>query len=492
MTSPADVNRRILIVDDNQAIHADFRKILAAPDAAAARVDELEAMLFSTSDVVAARPSEFELDSAFQGREALERVQAANACGRPYAVAFVDMRMPPGWDGLETIEHVWRADPLLQVVICSAYSDHSWEDLRTRLGESDALLIIKKPFDPIEVVQSAHALTAKWTLARRARAHVENLESAVGERTSELRALAEQLADQIRQRDRIEIELRLAQRLEAVGQLAAGVAHEINTPIQYVGDSLHFVREGTLELVKMASSMLVAAAEDGERSDVSATALAARLARIAEEADLSDLEKHMPGALDRMQDGVARVATIVRAMKELAHPGQRVMAPTDINHALENALQVTANAYKYVADVEIDFQSLPPIMCLAAEMNQVFLNLIINASHAMEHCGQNETARGHLRISTRVDGEDAVVSIADSGHGIPEAIRERIFDAFFTTKEVGRGTGQGLAISRSIIVDRHGGQLTFESTIGVGTTFSVRLPIAGRVVPDEVTDGAAA
>jgi two-component system NtrC family sensor kinase len=472
----ADVNRRILIVDDNQAIHGDFRKILAGPGTAEAAMDELAAMLFSTAE--AARPSEFQLDSAFQGREALERVTTANRAGRPYALAFVDMRMPPGWDGLETIEHIWRADPFLQVVICSAYSDHSWEDLRSRLGESDALLVIKKPFDPIEVVQSAHALTAKWTLARRARAYVENLEAAVRARTAELEAVAAQLAEEIRRRDRVEAELRLAQRLEAVGQLAAGVAHEINTPIQYVSDSLHFVRDGSLGLVTMARAMRASAGQCG--NGAGSSELAGNLASIAEEADLPYLEEHLPEALDRIQDGVGRVATIVRAMKELAHPGQREMAPTDLNRALQNALQLTANAYRYVADPAVDLGDLPLVTCLAAEMNQVFINLIVNAAHAMERCGQDGAPRGRLSITTRTDGPDVVISIADCGHGIPEAIRERIFDAFYTTKPVGRGTGQGLAISRAIVVDRHGGRLTFDSTIGVGTTFHVRLPVAGN------------
>ncbi len=478
MSSPTDLNRRILIVDDNTAIHTDFRKILAAPTASTAALDDLEAMLFSQPGSVSSGRSEFELDSAYQGREALERVRAANAQERPYAVAFVDMRMPPGWDGLETIEHLWKADPFLQIIICSAYSDHSWEELRARLGESDALLIIKKPFDPIEVVQGAHALTAKWSLARRARAHVEDLEEAVRARTAELEAVARQLAEQIRQRDRIEAELRLAQRLEAVGQLAAGVAHEINTPIQYVGDSLHFVREGSLELVKMAGAMRVAVEchQDGGRVE---RGIGAQLTSIAEDADLPYLEEQLPRAFDRIQDGVERVAKIVRAMKELAHPGPREMVPTDLNHGLENALQVTANAYRYVADVETDFEALPRVTCLAAEMNQVFLNLIVNAAHAMETLGQNGAPRGRLRVATWVDGDHAVISIADTGHGIPEAIRGRIFDAFFTTKEVGRGTGQGLSISRSIVVDRHGGTLTFESKVGVGTTFHIRLPIAG-------------
>ncbi len=475
---PADVNRRILIVDDNQAIHSDFRKILASPAAAEVAMDELAAMLFDEGEV--ATRCEFELDSAYQGREALDRVTSANAEGRPYALAFVDMRMPPGWDGLETIEHIWQADPLLQVVICSAYSDHSWQDLRDRLGERDALLFIKKPFDPIEVVQSAHALTAKWTLARRARARVEDLEEAVRARTAELEAVAQRLAEEMGRRDRMEADLRLTHRLEAVGQLAAGVAHELNTPIQYVSDSLHFVREGALDLVKMADAMRRAAAGGDGAPGASPGDLAGALDSIAEQADLAYLEAHIPEALDRIQDGVSRVATIVRAMKELAHPGEREMAPTDLNRALQNALNVTANSYRYVADVETDLGDLPPVNCLAAEMNQVFLNLIVNAAHAMDGCDRDDRPRGRLGIATRTDGPDVVISISDSGHGIPEAIRERIFDAFFTTKEVGRGTGQGLAISRTIVVDRHGGRLTFESAPGVGTTFHIRLPIAGR------------
>jgi signal transduction histidine kinase len=140
---------------------------------------------------------------------------------------------------------------------------------------------------------------------------------------------------------------------------------------------------------------------------------------------------------------------------------------------------VTANAYKYVADLETDFGKLPPVTCLAAEMNQVFLNLIVNAAQAMASLGQEGRPRGRLGIATRVDGDHAVISISDTGDGIPEDIRDRVFDAFFTTREVGRGTGQGLSISRSIVVERHGGSLTFESKIGVGTTFHIRLPIAG-------------
>jgi two-component system NtrC family sensor kinase len=469
-------DHRILVVDDNHAIHDDFRKIFAPPDATASTLDALEAALLDepAAAAPAADPSgAFELVSAFQGREALEHVIAARAAGRPFAMAFVDMRMPPGWDGLETIERLWQVDPDMQIVICSAYSDHSWQDLRTRLGARESLLIVKKPFDTLEVVQCAHALTTKWTLARRVRAHVDELEAIVASRTQQLVLANAKLAEHIRERERMEAELRLSQKLEAVGQLAAGVAHEINTPIQYVADNLQFLRDGVTSLSAMASDMLAAAAA----AQAPATAaLIGQLQDIARTADLDYLSHEIPGSLDSVRDGVSRIAHIVRAMKELAHPGPREATAIDLPRALQNALDVTAATYRFVADVETEFAETPPVVCFGSDLNQVFLNLIVNAAHAME----DKTAqRGRLGVRTRVDGDQVEIAISDTGAGIPEALHERIFDAFFTTKEVGRGTGQGLAISRSIVVDRHGGTLTFDSQIGIGTTFYVRIPIAG-------------
>lgn len=468
--------RRALLVDDNQAIHDDFRKILAQPTGATEALDQLEAALFDGPAAPAAAAVVFDLDSAYQGQEALELVVAARASGRPYGLAFVDMRMPPGWDGLETIERLWQVDPDLQVVICTAYSDYSWEEVRARLGERDALLILKKPFDSIEVIQIAHALTAKWVLAQAARERMEDLESAVKARTSELEAANRDLAEAIRRRDRVEAELRLAQKLEAVGQLAAGIAHEINTPIQFVGDSLDFVRDGALSLMQLGMAMRKAAAE---AQATSVGQLTREIESLVAAADLAYLEENLPDALNTIQHGIDRVTNIVRAMKELAHPGPRRQAPTDINHALKNALAVTAGHFRYMAEVTTDFAELPPVTCDAGEMNQVFLNLIINAAHAMEERPLAGGQRNRLVLTTRLDGDDAVVSISDTGLGIPARIRERVFDAFFTTKEVGRGTGQGLAIAHSIVVDRHNGRLTFDSEVGVGTTFHVRIPVAG-------------
>jgi two-component system NtrC family sensor kinase len=464
---------RILIVDDNRAIHDDFRKIFAPPDAATSTLDALEAALLDRAPAAAEPTAGFELVSAFQGREALDHVLAATTAARPFALAFVDMRMPPGWDGLETIERLWQADPGLQVVICSAYSDHSWADLRARLGARESLLILKKPFDTLEVVQCAHALTTKWTLARQVRAHVDELEAIVASRTQQLVLANAKLAEHIRVRERMEIELRLSQKLEAVGQLAAGVAHEINTPIQYVADNLQFLRDSVTALSVMATDMLAAAAT---ARGPATGALVDRLSAIAHAADLDYLSQEIPGSLDSVRDGVSRIARIVRAMKELAHPGPREASAIDLTRALQNALDVTAATYRYIADVETEFTDTPPVVCFGSDLNQVFLNLIVNAAHAME---DKQCGRGRLGVRTRVDGDQVEIAISDTGAGIAEAHRDRIFDAFFTTKEVGRGTGQGLAISRTIVVDRHGGTLTFDSELGIGTTFYVRIPIAG-------------
>jgi two-component system, NtrC family, sensor kinase len=470
MTKPT--NFRVLVVDDNRAIHEDFAKVLAtrAPD----QLDDIEAMLFDSAAPVAAVTT-MELVSAFQGQEALQHVIDAQRDNRPFALAFVDMRMPPGWDGLETIERIWKVDPDIQIVICSAYSDYSWNDLHQRLGDRESLLILKKPFDTIEVVQCAHALTTKWDLARRLRAHVDNLESMVAARTHELALANVLLAEQMKQRERMESELRLAQKLESVGQLAAGIAHEINTPIQYVGDNLEFLRESTLEVVGAITAIVHEATASRCAGNA---ALVDQLVAIVEAADIEYLAGAIPPSLDSISSGVSRIAKIVRAMKELAHPGPREAGTVDLVHALQNSLEVTASAYRHVADVETSFEPIPMVVCYGSELNQVFLNLIVNASQAMED-SRDGRPRGKLKIATRVDGDDVVISVGDSGGGIAPQHRDRVFDTFFTTKEVGRGTGQGLAISRSIVVDRHGGSLSFDTEVGVGTTFHVRIPIQG-------------
>ena len=275
-------------------------------------------------------------------------------------------------------------------------------------------------------------------------------------------------------RERIEAELRVAHRLEAVGQLAAGVAHEINTPIQYAGDSVRFLQTAFADVMPILEMIPALVASLRRAKDPSADALEGAW----EAADGDFVVEQVPAALSRSIDGIERVAAIVGAMKAFAHPGGTEAAPADLNEALGATLAVARNEYKYVADVDTQFGALPLVMCRLAELNQVFLNLLVNAAHAVAEVFERTDERGHIQISTRVVGSFAVVRFTDTGAGIPQDVRERIFDPFFTTKPVGKGTGQGLGIALSI-VSKHGGQLAFESEVGVGTTFEVKLPIAG-------------
>ncbi len=477
-----DDNRRILLIDDNVAIHEDIRKILIAPPVRGA-VDDLENELFG-ADPNADLPSvTFTIDSATQGREGLECVRQANLRGLPYALAIVDMRMPPGWDGLETIRHLWKEAPDLQILICTAYADNPWDEVKRTLGRSDGLLILKKPFDGIEVSQMAHALTEKWNLARRARLQLEDLETAVRIRTRCLEEATLRLHQEIVERERMEVALRLAQKLEAVGQLAAGIAHEINTPIQFIGDSLEFLREacGGLASVLTAHTRLCQAVERaGGFED-----LVGEIRRTEEAADLAYLSENIPPSLARVADGASRVATIVRSLKDFAHPDATGATAADLNRGLESTLVMARSEYRDVADVETAFGELPAVVCYGSDLNQVFLNLIVNAAHAIGDVVRQNEGRGTIRVRTSVDGDEAVIAIGDTGSGIPPEIQRRIFDPFFTTKGIGKGTGQGLSIARSIVVDKHKGSLTFETEPGRGTTFFIRVPIAGP--PTEAT-----
>ncbi|RMG06828.1 MAG: hybrid sensor histidine kinase/response regulator [Planctomycetota bacterium] len=483
-------NRRILVVDDTEAIHADFDKLLGGREqdaAAQAAEDELAALereLFGEPAATATLTADaFELDHAYQGDEALEKVLDARAAGRPYALVFCDVRMPPGPDGIETTLQILQGDPQVAVVVCSAYSDHDWETASRAFGQTDRVLILKKPFDAIEVRQLARALVERWSLVREAALNASELKRRAAERTRELERANAKLRAEATERERMEQELRLAQKLEAVGQLAAGVAHEINTPMQYVGDSVAFLEEAFQDLLSVLPP-LQAACEALARTEEGAE-LAAKAREAQEEADLEYLQEHVPAAIERTREGVERVTTIVRALKDFSHPDQSDMTEADLNHALQSTLIVARNEYKYVAEVETDFGELPRVRCLLGSLNQVFLNLIVNAAHAIEEKVEGTGERGTIRIATRCEDDWVEVRIADTGAGIPSEVRERVFDPFFTTKPVGRGTGQGLAIARRIVTETHGGQLDFTSEVGQGTEFVIRLPARGPVAESE-------
>jgi PAS domain S-box-containing protein len=264
--------------------------------------------------------------------------------------------------------------------------------------------------------------------------------------------------------ERIELESQLmhSQKLESVGQLASGIAHEINTPIQFIGDNVRFLGDAFAGLLNPSDSN--------------------------DAADADYLEAEVPLAIEQTLEGIDRVATIVRAMKAFGHPGTDEKAPTDLNEAVRNTLIVASNTVKHVADVTTDLGELPRVWCHPGDINQVLVNLVVNAAHAIADNGTQ--ARGLITVHSYVDGSDAVIQITDTGCGIEPDVATRVFEPFFTTKEVGRGTGQGLSLAYALVTKRHGGTIRFASTPGAGTTFTVRLPIAvpptvARVVPSD-------
>lgn len=291
--------------------------------------------------------------------------------------------------------------------------------------------------------------------------------------------LQDRLVEEMRERARVVLELQLAQKLESVGRLAAGVAHEINTPIQYVGDSVQFLRSAYEDLIRLIDSLQekIESVPAGPTRD----ALQIDLSALLEKHDVDFIRSEVPRAFERTFDGVERVSTIVKAMKEFAHPDSEEQSPADLNHAIETTLLVASNEYKYVAKINTEFEALPPVVCNIGELNQVFLNLIVNAAHAIHDAGK-DAETGEIHIGTSLEGDTAVIRVRDNGCGIPEDNISKLYDPFFTTKEVGRGTGQGLSIAHSIVVDKHSGNIDVSSRLGEGTEFILRVPVNGRAV----------
>jgi len=291
-----------------------------------------------------------------------------------------------------------------------------------------------------------------------------------------INSIAEQLARAIKRRD-LEKHLLQTQKLEAIGGLAAGIAHEINTPVQYVSDNIRFLQESILEISGVFEKYkhFMSSMESGQV----APDVIADMRVSLEEADIDCLMEEMPTAIEQSLEGAERVAHIVRAMKDFSHPSVKEKMEIDINKAIDTTITVACNEWKYVAEMETDFDSeLPLVPCLPGEFNQVILNMITNAAYAIgKVVDDGSNGKGIIKISTQYDGECVEIHISDTGTGIPVTVRDKIFDPFFTTKEVGKGSGQGLAISHSVIADKHGGTIDFNTKEGKGTTFIVRLPI---------------
>ena len=438
---PAKPGNRILIIDDNASIHADFRKILDQGQDQNVGLNRAKALLFGESP--AASPhSGFVIDSAFQGPEGLAMVKQAAAEGNPYALAFVDVRMPPGWDGVETIGNLWKCCPEIQIVVCTAYSDYSWEEMIHKLGHSPNLVVLKKPFDNIEALQLAHALTEKWHLNRKVQSQLDDLDTLVRHRTSELETANAQLKHEIAKQMKLESQLRHSQKMEAVGQLAAGVAHDFNNILTVI--------HGNASL-------------------------------------LQDQFKQDPACAESLNDiiiAAERAARLVRQL--LAFSRKQVLKPEVLN--LGPVIDNLEEMLKRLLGDHITFEvkaapDLPPVLADLGMMEQVILNLSVNARDAMPKGGKLTVGIDAVAItnddlqknSEIRPGQYVCLSVSDTGCGIAPELLPRIFDPFFTTKEIGKGTGLGLATVYGI-VKQHNGWVDVQSAANEGTTFRIFLP----------------
>jgi signal transduction histidine kinase len=381
------------------------------------------------------RSLDFEVFSATDGASALEQIQRNRI-----QLAVLDWMMPD-YSGVQVCQRLAELPWIVHSIILTARE--SKEDLAEALaaGASDYLV---KPFHPGEL---------------RARLQVGARLLSLQERSTHM------------------------QKMESIGQLAAGVAHEINTPAQFVSDNLRFLKDslGALMRVVDAHQEIVARLEGGQAIPAE---MLEKVRGLLEEVDVDYVREEVPLALAQSIDGIERVAKIVRSMKQFSHPGSSHCMLVDLNEALESTATVSRGEWKLVADLALDLDAdLPEVECSPGEISQVFLNLVVNAAHAIVEACRDGQKKGVIGISTRRDGDHVRIAISDTGAGIPEPARKRIFEPFFTTKEVGKGTGQGLAIAHDVIVRQHRGTIDFDTEVGRGTTFVIRLPMRSAGPP---------
>jgi signal transduction histidine kinase len=360
---------------------------------------------------------------------------------------------PPTMDRLDFLENIRQAHtPLeLPVIVLSPESGDS-AGIAAALNSGANDCVAGAPDPAVLQARIAAQLSHKRTLER----------------------LNAKLETEIDERKQVQQHLERASKMEAIGHLAGGIAHEINTPVQYIGDNLRFLGESFEDILG-----LLVAFHDFTEAARKVGGLDSELAAVGEAIEGADLEYHreeVPLAIRQSLHGVEQISSIVLAMKEFSHPNTKEKSATDINRVIENAFAVCRNEWKHIAEIELDLDpTMPQIVCIPGALNQVLLNLIVNAAHAIEGLGAKD--KGRISASTRRQDGLLEIRLADSGAGIPDSVRKKIFDPFFTTKEVGKGTGQGLAIAHNIVVNTHGGELTFESEAGKGTTFVIRLPL---------------
>ncbi len=432
-------NRRILVIDDMASIRADFAKIIGGA-ADATGLAELEQNLFGSTASARALPR-FELGFAAQGLEGIALARDALGRGEPYAMAFVDGRMPPGLDGVETVIRLWELDPRMEIAICTAYSDYTWQQMLEKLTRPGQFLVLGKPFESTAVRQIAMALTEKWNLARAAERSRDELDRLVKERTRELTDANARLEVQMNERVELERRLQHAQKLEALGRLVAGVAHEINNPLSYVLASLGHLDE---ELTRL---------QNGD----------------------ADAARELHEAVSEARAGGKRIQQIVQDLTTFSRPDKSSVENVVLEDVVRFALRMAGPSFPPETRIEERFQAVPVVRANPGLLSQVFVNLLANAGRALAGV---TAERRNLQVGIEGAGAGTVqVTVRDQGVGIPETLLTSIFDPFFTTQPQGEGTGLGLYICQGI-VQRMGGEIRIESREGVGTLARVDLPLA--------------
>ncbi len=450
--------RRIIIIDDNPDIHNDFATILAAKTDLS-RLESLESDLFGYDRPQAVWDGPcYELDFASQGRQGVEKIKSATRQMMPYQLAFVDMRMPPGWDGLKTIKELWRIDPEIQVVLCTAYSDYSWEEINQTLGLTENLLMLKKPFDSSEVAQMASTLTQKWLLAQKAKVKHAELERLVAQRTRQLGDSNRKLKKEMADRKALEDQLVRSQKMEAIGTLAAGVAHDLNN-----------ILSGILGYPDL---LLTQIQEDDP----------------------------MYGPLSAIRRSGRKAAAIVQDMLTMARRFVAIKEPLDLSDVVGSVLD--SPECRAICDcnqpirIETKFASDPfPVLGSAVHLEKMVINLISNAAESMEEGGSiivgltreqlTETRMGYHAVKP---GNYVKLTVTDQGMGISQDDLEHIFEPFFTKKKMGRsGTGLGMTVVWDT-VNHHNGYIDIVSKHNRGTTITVYLPKADQDVPKVESD----
>jgi len=566
-------NHRILIIDDNPSIHEDFRKILGPADAKLAEeLDATEASLFG-DHAGSSSAQNFRIDSAFQGQEGLEKVRAACAEGAPYAVAFVDVRMPPGWDGIETISRIWKEFPDLQIVICTAYSDYSWDEIAKSVGNTDKMLVLKKPFDNVEVLQMAHALSKKWQLTQMGRKQMEELDALVNQRTAELRAANARLTGEVAERAAAEEALRRSEERFSKAFHSSPVPMAIQRPegkacldanisfLELVGASREAVLAGSTTFWADESTPTVLRQELAARHAVRNLAATIRTTSdetrevlvAAENLELGNAPYHLlilqditdrvrlenelrqaqkMEAVGRLAAGVAHdfnnILTVIlgNTSTQLRNPRldkKLTSSLTQVQRAAERATGLTRQLLAYSRKqiiqrrplalnevveqtvamlrrligehIALDMQlapDLPPIFADPSNVEQVIMNLALNARDAMPDGGKLTLATTRVEIdkASRARNPESqlgpyiCLAVKDTGYGMDAATVGRIFEPFFTTKDPGQGTGMGLATVYGVL-KQHGGWIEVDTAPGRGTAIRTFFPLSseGFVAP---------